>query len=147
MFNTLFVAINIHLFIYLFISSVLKCSYKLRFCLVTGFHALSSLGLTGIEAKGSLWNVVLFARQEANYKSTNKARGPPGGPAGNVKDFNNAIFICQVVEVKKYYLASRSEGFIWVITFLATLLLDVDLGRYLDYNFLPGHPAPGCGLR
>jgi hypothetical protein len=51
-----------------------------------------------------------------------------------------------VVEVKKYYLASRSEGIIWVITFLATLLLDVDLGRYLG-DHLPGHPATGCGLR
>jgi hypothetical protein len=50
----------------------------------------------------------------------------------NVKDLNNATFIHQVVEVKKYYLASRSEGLIWVITFLATLLLDVDLGRYLS---------------
>jgi hypothetical protein len=54
--------------------SLLKCSYKLWFCLLIGFHALRSLGLSRPEAQESLWNSVLFARQVANYKSTIKAR-------------------------------------------------------------------------
>jgi hypothetical protein len=36
--------------------------------------------------------------------------------------------VWQVQEVKRFYLVSKCEGFIWVVTFLATLLLDVDVG-------------------
>ena len=38
----------------------------------------------------------------------------------------------QVMEVRKYFALSTHDGFIWLITFLSTVLLDVDYGNIIQ---------------
>jgi hypothetical protein len=38
--------------------------------------------------------------------------------------------------VRKYWRISRTEGLVWIITFLSTVFLEVDIGKILGTSLL-----------
>ena len=53
----------------------------------------------------------------------------------NFRSFTLGLIFRKLGEVEKYWSRSKYDGVLWIVTFLSTVLVDVDLGLIIGFIF------------